>query len=203
MIRNIIFDLGNVLISFRPADYLEKKNYPAQIRKRILSDIFGSREWLLLDKGIISLEEAIYRIACKSSLKREEIASIFNIRTDIMFPLADNTCILPELKKEGFRLYYLSNFPADIFAEIKNRNSFFEYFDGGIISADVKQSKPDEAIFRIFFEKFKISPEESFYIDDLDVNVQAALSVGMKGYCTFGSLNISDQVRKLISSFII
>jgi len=203
MIKNIVFDLGNVLISFRPAEYLEKNNYPNEIRKTILADIFGSQEWLLLDKGEISLKEAIERISGKSTLKREEIALIFKIRTDIMFPLADNTCILPELKKEGFRLYYLSNFPADIFAEIKNRNSFFEYFDGGIISADVKQSKPDEAIFRIFFEKFKISPEESFYIDDLDVNVQAALSVGMKGYCTFGSLNISDQVRKLISSFII
>ena len=203
MIKNIVFDLGNVLISFRPAGYLEKKNYPKEIRQKILNDVFGSQEWLLLDRGMISLEEAIDRIADKSSLKREEIAFIFKIRTDMMFPLGDNVILLPELKKEGFRLYYLSNFPADIFSEIKNSNPFFQYFDGGIISAEVKQSKPDAAIFNIFLDKYPVRPEESLYIDDLEINVQAAVSVGMKGYCTFGSLNISDPVRNLISTLTI
>jgi hypothetical protein len=74
MIRNIIFDLGNVLISFRPAAYLEKNNYPAAQQQTILSDIFRSREWLLLDNGELTPAEAINRIAEKSSLRREEIA---------------------------------------------------------------------------------------------------------------------------------
>ena len=99
-----------------------------QIRNTILTDIFGSQEWLLLDNGDITTEEAIDSIAQKSSLKREEIAHIFNKRTDIMFPLDQNVRLLPGLKKQGFKLYYLSNFPIDIFDEIKNRILFFQIF---------------------------------------------------------------------------
>ena len=87
MIKNIIFDLGNVLISFRPSNILKRKIIPEKIRNKILTDIFGSQEWLILDNGDITTEEAIDIISQKSSLKREEIAHIFNIRTEIMFPL--------------------------------------------------------------------------------------------------------------------
>jgi HAD superfamily hydrolase (TIGR01509 family) len=200
MIRNIIFDLGNVLISFRPSDHLEKKKYPPELRDRILTDIFSSQEWLLLDNGDICLEEAIDRIAKKSVLKRKEIAFIFKMRTEIMFPLRNNVSILPGLKKQGFRLYYLSNFPLDIFSEIKNGIDFFRYFDGGIISAEVRQSKPSAGIFKIFLEKYNLRPKESLYIDDIEINVKAAESTGMKGYCTSGSTNITDDLENFINS---
>lgn len=199
MIRNIVFDLGNVLISFRPAEYLEKQNYPAKIRNTILTDIFGSGEWLLLDNGNISLEEAIDSIAKKSSLKREEIAFIFNKRTEIMFPLENNIRLLPGLKKQGFKLYYLSNFPLDIFDEIKNGYFFFKYFDGGLISAEVNCSKPDVWIFKVFLEKYNLKPEECCYIDDIIINVKTALTTGMQGYCTSGSADISVDLRNLLS----
>jgi putative hydrolase of the HAD superfamily len=54
MIKNIVFDLGNVLISFRPSEYLERNNYPEKTRERILNDIFMSPEWLMLDDGKIT-----------------------------------------------------------------------------------------------------------------------------------------------------
>ena len=87
MIRNIIFDLGNVLISFRPDEYLKNNNYPEEKRDIILKDIFMSPEWLLLDNGTIDIKEAIERIEKKSILKRADIVSVFNKRTEIMFPL--------------------------------------------------------------------------------------------------------------------
>jgi len=115
MLKNIIFDLGNVLISFRPSEYFDKNNYPENIKTTILTDIFGSKEWRLIDNGEITTSEAINSIASRSSLKKEEIAHIFNLRTDLMFPLDLNVRLLPELKKRGFKLFYLSNFPNDIF----------------------------------------------------------------------------------------
>ncbi len=99
MIKNIVFDLGNVLISFRPSEFFDKKNYPENIKATILSDIFGSKEWAMLDKGEINTTEAIEAIALKSSLKKEEIAHVFNLRTELMFPLDPNVKLLPELKK--------------------------------------------------------------------------------------------------------
>ncbi|MEI6048316.1 MAG: HAD family phosphatase [Bacteroidota bacterium] len=195
MIKNIVFDLGNVLISFRPSEYFDKKNYSENIKALILSDIFGSKEWLMLDNGEITTAEAIDAIASKSSLKKEEIAHIFNLRTELMFPLDENVRLLPELKKRGFRLYFLSNFPMDIFEEIRTGYFFFKYFDGGIISSEAKFSKPDSRIYEILLEKYLLVPDESLFIDDLEINVKAAKSVGMKGLVTFGSTEISKEIE--------
>jgi putative hydrolase of the HAD superfamily len=198
MIRNIIFDLGNVLLSFLPSVYFEKKNYPENIRKTIINDIFRSREWKLLDNGDITVKEAIESIALKSILKREEIALVFNLRTDIMFPLTTNVKLLPELKKRGFSLYYLSNFPLDIFEEVKTGYFFFKYFDGGIISAEVKLSKPDVLIFSYILNKYSLNADECLYIDDIEENVRAADSLKIRGITTYGSEDISGMVEKAL-----
>ena len=198
MIKNIVFDLGNVLINFRPSEFFDKKNYPENIKATILSDIFFSKEWAMLDNGEISTTEAIDAIALKSSLKKEEIAHIFNLRAELMFPLDTNVKLLPELKKRGFRLYFLSNFPIDLFEEFKAGYYFFKYFDGGIISSEVKFSKPDSRIYEILLEKYSLIPEECLYIDDLEINVKAAEFAGMKGLVTFGSPEISNELEKAL-----
>ena len=200
MIKNIVFDLGNVLISFKPADYFVKNNYPTNIINKILTDIFGSEEWLKLDNGDISTPEAINSIALKSSLKKEEITHIFNLRTELMFPLDQNVRILPDLKKRGFKLYFLSNFPLDIFEEINTGYYFFSHFDGGIISSEVKFSKPDIRIYEILVEKYSLIPQECIYIDDIEINVKGAEYLGMIGLFTSGSQDISSEVEKAIIS---
>lgn len=198
MIRNIIFDLGNVLISFRPSEYFDKKNFPRELKEKILSDIFGSTEWLMLDNGEITTEFAIDEISKKSSLKREEIARIFNLRLDLIFPLDTNTRVLPGLKERGFKLYYLSNFPLDIFDDVRSGYYFFKYFEGGLISAEAGYSKPDKKIYEAFFEKFAVKPEECLFIDDLEANIISGQSAGMKVLFTNGSLEIADDIEKAL-----
>lgn len=202
MIKNIVFDLGNVLLSFVPSEYLIKKNYPATLRNTILRDIFQSTEWKMLDNGDISAPEAIESIAAKSSLKREEIALVFNFRRDIMFPLDDNAKLLPKLRKQGYKLYYLSNFPLDVFEEIRNDFYFFRHFDGGIISAEVKLSKPDIRFYEYLIGKYSLNPSESLFIDDVEENVRAAEKAGMKAMFTDGSLNIADQLERKLAGEI-
>jgi epoxide hydrolase-like predicted phosphatase len=199
MIKNIVFDLGNVLISFRPSEYFDKKGYPENIKSKILTDIFASKEWRMLDSGEINTREAIESIALNSSLKKEEIAHIFNLRTDLIYPIDQNVLLLPELKKQGFRLYFLSNFPLDIFEEVKTDYYFFRYFDGGLISAEAKSSKPDRRIYEILLERYKIIPEETLYIDDIEMNVKTAESLGMKGLVTFGAIGISREVKEALN----
>ncbi|MBK7132148.1 MAG: hypothetical protein IPH69_04770 [Bacteroidales bacterium] len=98
MIKNLVFDLGNVLISFKPAEFFDKKDYPESVKAKILSDIFGSNEWLMLDNGDINTRQAIDLIASKSTLNKEEIAHIFNLRSELIFPLDQNVRLLPGLK---------------------------------------------------------------------------------------------------------
>jgi glucose-1-phosphatase len=199
MIKNIVFDLGNVLISFKPSEFFDKKNYPENMKARILSDIFASKEWLMLDNGEMTTPEVIDAIASRSSLKKEEIAHVFDLRTELIFPLDPNVKLLPELKKRGFRLYFLSNFPMDLFEEIKDGYYFFKYFDGGIISAEAKYSKPDNRIYEMLLEKYSLNPAECLYIDDLEVNVMAAEATGMTGLITYGALGISREIENALT----
>ena len=196
MPRNVVFDLGNVLISFKPSEFLAQKNYNPELSETIMNDIFRSRDWQLVDEGAITISEAISNINTRSSLKRHEITQIFDYRKEILFPLDQNIKILPELKKHGFKLYYLSNFPMDIFEDIRYSYGFFKYFDGGIISAEVKLAKPDARIYRSLIEKYSLIAGECLYIDDLEINVTAAESAGMTGYHTSGSLEISEEIRR-------
>lgn len=180
MITTLIFDLGNVLISWKPEEYFEKNGYDKAHKEIIIAEIFKSPEWLQLDNGDFTLEEAVERIAVKSSLEKAEIRAIFDLRTKIIFPLTRNTSLLPVLKKHGFKLYFLSNFPDDIFDEIHNKYDFFRLFDGGEISARIKASKPDEKIFRIFLKKHSLAAENCLFIDDSHKNANSAEMLGMK-----------------------
>jgi len=199
MIKNIIFDLGNVLLSWKPGDYFEKSGYDNETVNLIMNDVFHSPEWLSLDNGDLTTPEAIDLIAQKSSLLKEYISSLFNLRTKIIYPLTENIKLLPELKKRGFKLYFLSNFPLDFFQEVKNEYEFFRYFDGGIISAEVRHSKPDIKIYKILLEKYSLNPEECFYIDDMEINVRAAESAGLKSYCHHGSSGFSEELHILFN----
>lgn len=201
MIKNIVFDLGNVLISFRPSEFIDKCSYPEPIKKTILADIFGSTHWLMLDNGDLSTEEAIEGIAANTSLERDVIDEIFERRVEILIPIPPNIKLLPELKKRGYRLYYLSNFPNDLWKQIRNGQGhhnydFFSHFDGGIISAEARYSKPDPRIYTTLLDKYKLKADECFYIDDVEINVKAAESAGMKGFSTFGSHEIYPEVKK-------
>jgi epoxide hydrolase-like predicted phosphatase len=200
MIKNIVFDLGNVLISFKPSEYFDKNNYPENIKTTILSDIFGSKEWLLIDKGEITTSEAINSITSRSSLKKEEIAHIFNLRIDMMYPLDLNVRLLPELKKRSFKLFYLSNFPFDIFDEIRTGYYFFRYFDGGLISSEAKYSKPDNRLYEILLEKYSLIPQECLFVDDIEINVRAAEALGMTGLFTHGSPEIAREIEDTIKN---
>jgi putative hydrolase of the HAD superfamily len=179
MIKNIIFDLGNVLISWKPEEYLINNGFTTEAREIILREVFRSPEWLALDDGRISLEDAVKSIALSSSLKPGEIYSIFDLRTKILVPLEGNTKMLPGLRKEGFKLYYLSNFPEDIFDEVEEKYEFFRYFSGGLISARAKVSKPDERIYKKLIDTYSLLPEESLFIDDTHANAISAEMLGI------------------------
>jgi putative hydrolase of the HAD superfamily len=196
MIKNIVFDLGNVLISFKPDAFLDKMGYTAEAKKIIISDIFRSSEWLLLDNGDITTGEAIKRISARSSLDLEEIASVFSFRTKIMYPIKRNIKLLPALKKRGLKLYFLSNFPADIFDEVYNEYEFFKFFAGGIISSEVGLSKPDVRIFEFLLEKYSLEPKQCLFIDDIEINIMTANLVGMKAICALETADLSQLVEK-------
>ena len=90
--------------------------------------------------------------------------------------------VVRDLKAKGYRMYICSNASLR-FRTFQNEIPGFSMMEGALVSAEEKLLKPDPAIYRRLFEKFQIRPEESFFIDDLQENIDGAKACGMAGYC--------------------
>ncbi len=188
-IKNIIFDIGNVLISYQPEEFHAAQGTAEERIKTYISDIYEGREWQMLDRGTITLRDAIDSIAKRSPLSAAEIASVFEMRDRLLFPLNGNTKLLKPLKNDGIRIFYLSNFPEDMFALLSKRYDFFNEFEGGVVSSHVKLLKPEPEIYRLLLGKYELVAEESLFIDDLERNIEGAARSGFK------TLHLPDHRR--------
>ena len=137
MIKNVVFDLdGFDKLSARglPAEALPGHTQIGFLR----SAIFGSPEWLMLDRGVIDQAEAEIRLINQHPQFKKEIQAAFADWFSMLTPIEENAALLPELKGKGCGLYVISNFHTDAFAYIKERYSWFKLFDGMIISCDIR-----------------------------------------------------------------
>ena len=179
MYKNIIFDLGNVLLSFNPKDYLKSKISEDRI-DNVYKAIFQSEEWVMLDRGTITEKDAINRIIERNNTYRDDINLAFKDWYDILRPIEDAVEVLTKLKKNGYNIYYLSNFHELAFKEVTTKNNFFELFDGGVVSYAEKLIKPEEEIYKLILKRYNLNPKETIFIDDTKSNVDGASKLGIK-----------------------
>lgn len=178
MIKNIVFDLGNVLIRFEPRKYL--LNFcEGEVLERVYKVIFESHEWRMLDRGTITEEEAIERFCRVSEEDSHIIKKAMNNWHDILVPIDDTVKILKKLKEKGFKLYVLSNYHKKAFEWTIKKNEFFNLFDGMVISCDINFIKPERQIYEHLLNKFNLDPKETIFIDDLDENLEGAKELGI------------------------
>lgn len=182
MIKSIVFDMGGVLVDFNPERSL-KNHFPPEYRDAVRDSVFLSPEWKKMDKGEISVEQAIETMTSRlpQSLYTE-VGKMVLEREAEMPPIAEMYPIVKTLKENGYGIYLLSNCP-DWFYEFKKSVPAFTFFDGFIISADYNEIKPNERIYRILLEKYSLKPEECFFIDDMQANIDTAMRLGMSAHC--------------------
>ena len=108
--KNIIFDIGNVLLSFQPERFL-KQYYDEKTMGDLLTIIFCSDEWLELDLGNLTIDETINIFSKRNPHYKEEIYFILKHWTEMMTPIQENVDIAYKLKEKGYSLYILSNYP--------------------------------------------------------------------------------------------
>ena len=182
MYKNIIFDFGGVVVQFNPKDFLMDHFVNKRAEEIVYELTFGSQEWQDLDRGTITREEgntAMLENAARVN-RVFEVQTVIDEWPTILRTKESTVHTMQKLKAAGYRLYYLTNIPADIMDELRQRE-WFSLFDGGVASCEVHLCKPEPAIYTTLMQTCNLAYDESIFIDDNKVNAQAAYNLGITG----------------------
>lgn len=184
-IKNIVFDMGKVLLDYEPLKVAWHFTNQAREIELMRKNLFESEEWTLLDRGTITEEEAMKQVGERlpDDRTRELMKNcLLHWHEYNLFPKPGMEEVVQDLKKQEYHTYILSNASLR-FRVYQNQIPGFSMMEGALVSAEEHLLKPEPAIYKRLFEKFSILPEESFFIDDLQVNIDGARDCGMDGYC--------------------
>ena len=182
MIKNIIFDMGNVLLDYDPQAAMEELEILPDAQPIKMKELFGGNEWVQLDLGNITEDEAYESI--KQRIPEEYHADLRRCIDgwDIcMKPLEGAKEFCKKVKADGYGVYVLSNAHKSFYRYFP-RYFDLEFFDGVVVSADVHIVKPDVRIYEHILEKYNLKAEECLFIDDRQDNVEGAVKAGMQAF---------------------
>lgn len=198
-INTVVFDIGNVLLSFDP-EYIFRQVFPGRnYRQHPLSSIVGGEIWLDLDRGLLEPESAAARVEQLFPGAGEDALRYFEGFHDHMPPMSHSVGLLEKLKERGFRLLFLSNFHDRAIGRIFEGHGFFRLFDGGLISSHVRMLKPDLEIYHELINRFNLVPEAALFIDDTLENITGARKAGLQALHLTDPADIVAQVETVLA----
>ena len=188
MIKNILFDMGNVLIRFDRKLFLDRLEVSKADKDILLREVFANVEWAQMDRGTKTEETALESMRKRLPQRLHGAAETLTLHWDEpLVPIEGMYELVEELKEKGYGIYLLSN------ASYRQHDYWpgiaaSRFFDGTLISADVHAVKPQPEIYNLCLEKFGLKAEESFFIDDVGANVEGAVNCGLQGAVFFGDV---------------
>ena len=182
MYKNILFDMGNVIMDFSPDYILSMYTKDVKLINFLKYKILYTVAWARSDKGELT-EKGIYDETIKGldekyhSIAKEVIYGWYNYKTESK----EIYELMKELKNKGYRLFLCSN-AAESFHKYEDKIEAFKLLEAKVVSADIRQVKPDKEFFEYLLNTYRLKPEECFFIDDLAANVKGAYECGIDGY---------------------
>lgn len=184
MIKNIVLDMGNVLLDFNPQVSLDAFCHSQAEKDIIRKELFNGPEWHAADLGEMKDGERYDFV--KERVPREywDALKLCCDKWDIcMKPVEGAVAFCQYVKAQGYPIYILSN-ASDAFYRYFPNFLPFDFFDGIVVSADIRITKPDRGIYEYLFEQYRLRAEECLFIDDRADNIQGAIDAGMNA-CQF------------------
>lgn len=186
MIRNIVFDMGRVLLSYEPMLPCLRCTGNVADAKLVCDAIFNHPQWAeKIDGGLITDEEYLKLAQSRletPALKEAAARVMENWELDALWPKEGMSALVDELLASGYALYVLSNTGLR-FHDFEYKIPRIGEFGGRLLSAEEHLLKPSPAIYERFCEKFGVLAEECFFIDDVMANIEGAKTIGMNAYC--------------------
>lgn len=204
MIKNIIFDLGNVIVKNPNIDTVKKFFKDEKEAIAFNEYIFKSNFWKMMDLGAITNSEVANNIKENKLIDVKDFEEVENFMLNWFTKCEINSDTMElgkKLKEKGYKIYILSNMAKATFSYFSKNYNFFSIADGTIISADEGIKKSDENIFKILLERYSLKPEECLMIDDDDTNrtLEVANLLGINGRRV--KANDTDDVKRLLEEY--
>ncbi len=199
MIKNIVFDVGMVLVDFKWREVMADVGCTPDEVETIAAVMVNSPFWNELDRGVMDEEDVIAQMIAKlPGLEDKARAFWENIHLTIeAFPYAKDW--VKSLKEAGYHTYLLTNYPRSLYKNTAEQCfTFLPYIDDVLVSSHEKMTKPDREIYVRLLEKFDLKAEETVFIDDRLANVEGAESVGIKGIHFTNFNEVSEKLKELL-----
>lgn len=184
MIKNVILDVGRVLVSWDPEKAMRKLGFEEETIKVVADATVNTPIWNESDRGVWTDEEILSAFYEKAPDYKKEIDLFWNhIDYAItQFPYAKDW--IRGMKKQGLHVYILSNYGDLTYQKTKDEAlDFLPLTDGALFSYTVQLIKPDAKIYETLLEKYHLTADECVFIDDRQENVEGAKKVGIQGIC--------------------
>lgn len=200
MIRNIVFDIGNVLAAFRWKDYIrENLGYDGETAQRLGRATTQHPMWREYDRGGICLNDIIETMIKSDPEIEPQIRHFFADRRELVREYDYSEGWIRELKSRGYKIFILSNYSEDHFRFIYRNFKFFGQEDGKVISYEEKLLKPDRAIYEVLLDRYGLVPSETVFLDDTPANIDGAVAVGMRGIVFENYEQGRNELEKLLA----
>jgi len=176
----VVFDLGNVLITWDPHPAIAKAVGPEQATRFLADQDFGFMAWNHQQDAGRSWARA-EEVAATSHPHWEQAIRAYraNFGSSLIGEIEDSVQILGELHAAGIPLYGLTNWSVELFPQARERFDFLDLFKDIIVSGEEGVAKPDPAIFAILRQRIGHDLGGCVFIDDSAHNVQAARQAGL------------------------
>lgn len=205
MIKNIIFDLSEVIISgYRGIEEVVLESQYGTIENQELleneADLDSMREnevFLDLLRGKLTEEEYLNHVLKNKNwnVSVEQLKTA--IRQNLNQPIPGTMEIVKQLKAKGnYQLILLSDHAREWMEYIETRNEDLRIFDKKIFSYDIGTTKSEVQTFETVLEQTEIVADETLFIDDYEKNIKNAEKVGIHGIV----FENAEQLRKTLSS---
>jgi len=177
----VVFDLGNVLVEWNPRRLYEQLIPDPDTLEQFFSTVV-TNDWIRAQDAGRSFADGIAVLSAEFPHYDAEIRAFWERWEEMVpGPIHGTVDILSDLKRRGTPLYALTNWSAETFPIARPRFPFFDWFDGIVVSGEVRLVKPDARIYRHLLDQFGLQAADCVFIDDSPANVAGAEAVGITG----------------------
>jgi putative hydrolase of the HAD superfamily len=177
---NLVFDLGGVVVRWDPDAIIAGVFKDENMKARVREGVFAHADWLELDRGTLGRDEAIARAAKRSGVPVGEITRLLHAVPPSLTVFADTVDLMRRLKRKGYPLYCLSNMHFASIEYLEKTETFWDVFDGRVISCRLQLCKPEAGIYEHLLQTYGLEAKETLFIDDVQKNLDAAAELGIQ-----------------------